>query len=57
MIGTVCERHWGPQRGVLQGEKVTVSVGMFFLGQFIAFGEWELEFPATRTTQAELLGT
>lgn len=57
MISTVCERRWGSQRGVLQGKTVTVSVGMFFLGQFIAFGEWELKFPATHTTQAELLGT
>lgn len=35
-------------------EKVTISVGVFFLDQFILFGEWQPKFPAT---QNKLLGT
>ena len=38
---------WGPKRGILQEEKVTVPAGIFSLYSFIPFGEWELEFPAT----------
>lgn len=40
----------GPRRGILQGEKVTVSVEIFFSDSFIPVGEWELEFPAAGAT-------